>query len=95
MTRNEFKQVIKIMSFWKIDKRRGNYKLPNGNRLSDYLERFTLDFLRRSLKAIAKDGTVQDWLSPDTIFYPFRDNEPLDWTEQAERVRALVAEMVS
>ena len=27
--REDFKQIIKLRSFWKIDRRRGNYELPD------------------------------------------------------------------
>ena len=37
MKREDFKKVIKLRSFWKIDRRKGNYKLPNGKMLSDYI----------------------------------------------------------
>lgn len=37
MKREDFKKIIKLRSFWKIDKRKGNYELPNGNRLSSYV----------------------------------------------------------
>ena len=35
MKREDFKKIIKLRSFWKIDKRKGNYKLPNGNTFQD------------------------------------------------------------
>ena len=37
MERADFKKVIKIMSGWRIDKRKGNYRLPNGEKLSGYV----------------------------------------------------------
>ena len=37
MKREDFKKIIKLRSFWKIDKRKGNYKLPGGDNLSVYV----------------------------------------------------------
>ena len=35
MKREDFKKIIKLRSFWKIDRRKGNYKLPNGKFLDN------------------------------------------------------------
>ena len=30
MKRTDFMKIIKLRSVWKVDRRKGNYKLPNG-----------------------------------------------------------------
>lgn len=36
MLRKDFIKIIRLRSFWKVDKRKGDYRLPSGDRLSSY-----------------------------------------------------------
>lgn len=46
MKRENFKKIIKLRSCWKIDKRKGNYELPSGKHLLDYI----LDLVESQMK---------------------------------------------
>lgn len=89
MKRNDFKKVIKIFSFWKIDKRKGNYKLPSGEYLSHYLEDFIQDFLNRNNLAIRENGDIAEIID-NRIFIPFGEDEELNTGEQIDRIEKLV-----
>ena len=93
MKRNEFKRIIKIMSFWRVDRRRGNYRLPSGDKLSDYLLGEVLRFLDRNNLAIDSRGDVHEVIS-GAIFVPFADSEELNEEQQEARARAIVREMI-
>ena len=96
MKRTELKTVIKAISDWKIDKRKGNYRLPNGRFLSDYLEEIGEDFLKAFSKAISIDGDVYDYIAEtSTIFRPFLDNERTCQDEQRKRLQAIIFEMLN
>ena len=96
MKRKELKTVIKAISEWKIDKRKGDYRLPNGRFLSDYLEEIGEDFLKAFNKAISIDGDIYDYI-PETsaIFRPFLDNERTCQDEQRKRLQAVIFEMLN
>lgn len=93
MKRNDFKQVVKIFSFWKIDKRKGNYTLPNGAKLSEYLQNLVSEILERNNLAIRSDGSVGEILN-GIIFKPFGD-ETTTPEQQEKAVHALIFEMLS
>lgn len=96
MKRTEFKIVIKALSDWKIDKRRGDYNLPSGRRLSDYLEDVGETFLKAFDKAISIDGDIYNF-NPQTgtVFRPFLDDEKTCQDEQRKRLKAVVFEMLN
>lgn len=93
MKRSELKQVIEIFSFWSIDKRKGDYKLPSGVRISDYLERLTSELLRRNSLAIRADGSVGE-LIDGKIFKPFGNDEMTTPEQQEKAIHALIMEML-
>lgn len=93
MKREDFKKIIKIMSDWRIDKRKGNYRLPNGEKLSDYVYTITEKFLHNNGMAIADNGNIYAIID-DKIFIPFADNEKYDYLTQSERIEKLVKEMI-
>ena len=96
MKRKEFKIVIKAISDWKIDKRKGNYRLPSGRFLSDYLEEIGEDFLKAFRKAISIDGDIYDYIpETSTIFRPFLDNERTCEDEQRKRLQGVIFEMLN
>lgn len=93
MKRKEFKQVVKAFSSWRIDRRSGDYRLPNGERLSAYLIRQAAKICRLFNIAIGSDGNIYDIID-NKIFKPFDIDEALDYTEQYERICHLIKEMV-
>lgn len=96
MKRNELKIIIKAISNWKIDKRRGNYRLPSGRLLSEYLEEIGEDFLKAFNKAISIDGNIYDYIAETaTIFRPFLENEKTCQDEQRKRLKAIIFEMLN
>ena len=96
MNKKELKTVIKAISDWKVDKRKGNYRLPNGRFLSDYLEEIGEDFLKAFSKAISINGDIYDY-NPQTatILRPFLDNEQTCQAEQRKRLKAIIFEMLN
>lgn len=96
MKRKELKTVIKAISDWKIDKRKGDYRLPSGRLLSDYLEEVGEDFLKAFRKAISIDGDIYDFIpETSTIFRPFLENERTCQDEQRKRLQAIIFEMLN
>lgn len=93
MKRADFKKIIKIMSDWTIDKRRGNYTLPNGDTVSGYLRTMAEKFLHNNGIAIAENGNIYDTINGE-IFIPFAENEKYDYLTQSERIENLVKEMI-
>ena len=91
MLRSDFKQVIKCVSIWRIDKRKGNYKLPNGDRIRDYLAELVGDLLTNNRWGIAENGNVRDIVNGE-LYVPFKANEPL--INQDIRVIKLINEML-
>lgn len=97
MKRDDFKKIIKLRSFWKIDRRKGNYKLPDGSWLSEYVaklieQQMDLDGIR-----IAADGNLKlatydhpNWI----IMPPFEENEICSFEEECKRTNELVREMI-
>ena len=93
MKRADFKKIIKIVSDWTIDKRRGNYTLPNGETLSGYLRTITERFLHNNGMAISESGNVYNIIDGE-IFIPFAENEKYDYLTQSERIEKIVKEMI-
>jgi hypothetical protein len=97
MKREEFKQVVKAFSFWRIDKRKGNYRLPSGARLSFYLEELTSDLCNNNKIAFAKNGNVYAVLkqgNDDIIFIPFAEDENFNNAEQEKRIKSFAWELL-
>lgn len=93
MTRENFKNVVKAFSFWKINKRKGDYKLPNGEFLSSYLQELVANLLSRNDIAFLKNGNLGDVLN-GSIFVPFGIDEEIVLEEQERRIRCFVREMI-
>lgn len=91
MKRNDFKIIIKICSFWKIDKRKGNYKLPNGETLRNYLFKLINELLIKNNWAISNNGNIYEVIN-ELIYIPFGENEALG--NQEERIKELIREMI-
>ena len=94
MTRQDLKQIIKLRSIWKVDKRRGNYRLPSGCFLRKYLEELLETQLQIDSLGIANDGSIQPLSHDGIIYYLFGENELTDDEEQMKRRKKLIAEML-
>lgn len=98
MKRDDFKKIIKLRSFWRVDKRKGNYRLPNGTRLSDYLIGLVESQLKIDMLGIAKDGSIQPMVNQGddlVIMKPFAENEATNDDEQDTRIERLVYEFLN
>ena len=100
MKREDFKQIIKFRSCWKVDKRKGNYKLPNNERLSDYIERLVRSQMEIDHLAITSLGhlcvcDIPICMADDYIIYiPYGFNENCSFDEMERRIKRLVYEIV-
>lgn len=106
MLRKNFKNIIKNRSFWKIDRRKGNYKLPNGNFLNDYVTDLVWSQMELDSIAIRENGNFADVTKQpfekregyddfDYILCPaFEGNEVCSLDEMEWRVKKLVWEIV-
>ena len=58
MERKDFIKIIRLRSIWKIDHRKGDYTLPNGKRLSSYVERLVESQMALDNLKIRKNGNL-------------------------------------
>lgn len=105
MKRENFVKIIKLRSFWKIDKRIGDYVLPNGDKLSRYVHSLVTSQMEIDGLGIRKNGdlcfcTGGKW-NDDTkdfdnfeLMPPFEDNETCGFEVMERRVNGLVREIV-
>lgn len=95
MTRDNFIQIIKLRSEWKIDKRRGNYELPNGTHLRDYVLRLVESQLELDNLGIRANGDLCFYDKVNSRLMPkFEDNEPCTEEEIQQRIKKLIIEIV-
>lgn len=94
MKRDDFKKIIKLRSCWKIDKRRGNYKLPSGHRLYDYVYELVESQLKVDNLGIDSNGNLHCMSDKYIIIPPFKDYEKSSFQEQIERVDKLVYDII-
>ena len=97
MKRENFKAIIKNRSFWKIDKRRGNYELLNGEKLYSYVERLVDSQMKLDNLAIGKDGNLyfaEISLEVVHIMPDFHEDEYITWDEHEKRIENLIWEMI-
>lgn len=105
MKRANFKQIIKLRSFWKIDKRKGNYKLPNGDLLSDYVEALVIGQMQLDNIYIRENGDLCDgiegkWNADNkefddyTLMPAFEKTEYCAFDEMQRRIQKLVSEII-
>lgn len=105
MERSDFKQIIKLKSIWRVDRRKGNYRLPSGSYLKDYI----YDLVDRELKferlGIASDGNLyfcvpSEWddtkkqFTDHHIMIPYGDNEAVSYNDMDCRIDKLVNEII-
>ena len=98
MKRNDFIKVIKLRSCWKIDRRIGDYKLPNNERISIYVEKLVREQIKLDKLAISHDGDLKYCGERNGTIYeisaPFEEIEQCGFAEQESRIEKLVREIV-
>ena len=105
MKREDFKKIIKLRSFWKIDRRKGNYKLPNGKRLSDYITSLVESQMQLDNLGIRSNGDLcmvsgGCWndetkeFDDYTLMPAFESNENCSYDEMDRRIKSIVYEIV-
>lgn len=105
MKRTDFMQIIKLRSVWKIDKRKGNYTLPNGEHLTAYIARLVDSQMKIDNLGIRKNGDLcacsgGNWNIESKSFDDFQlmpdfeRNEACTYDEMENRINKLVREIV-
>lgn len=105
MKREDFVKIIKIRSCWEIDKRRGNYKLPSGERLSVYVTTLIESQLKIDNLGIRENGnlcfcTGGEWNKESkefdnfTLFPDFEANESCTYNDMERRIQHLASEII-
>ena len=105
MKREDFKKIIKLRSFWKIDKRKGDYKLPNGKRLSDYVADLVESQMKLDNLAIRENGDLciasgGRWnvdtkeFEDYTLMPAFQKTEVCSFDDMEKRISVLVREII-
>lgn len=106
MKREDFIKIIKLRSAWKIDKRKGNYTLANGEKLSKHIRTLVESQMQLDHILIASDGNLYFGLdevvwsnethcfNDFTIMPPFKENEICSYDEQEKRISLLIGEIV-
>lgn len=105
MKREDFKKIIKLRSVWKIDKRKGNYVLPNGEKLSSYVIELVESQMKLDNLLIRNNGDLcfgfgGEWNTETkefddyTLIPPFEDNETCTYDKMENRIIALVNELL-
>ena len=98
MTRNEMKQILRIRSVWDFKRRRGDYRLPSGDRLSDYLlgllrEQMDLDDL-----VLTEDGGFYAGVYMGDfwkVFVPFQKDTTISLDREDVLLRGFIHELIS
>ena len=98
-------QIIKLRSLWKVDKRRGDYKLPNGDRLSKYIMDLVESQMRLDNLGIRENGnlcfcTGGNWnteindFDEYTLMPAYENNEMCPYNDMERRIKNLVSEII-
>ena len=105
MKREDFKKIIKLRSCWKIDKRKGNYKLPNGDKLSNYVYGLVESQMKLDNLGIRANGdlcmvsggvwnTETKEFEDYTLMPEFQKNEVCSFDDMEKRIRVIVSEII-
>lgn len=105
MKREDFKKIIKLRSIWKIDKRKGNYELPNGEKLSTYVRNLVESQMKLDDLQIRENGnlcfgsggkwnTETKQFDDYTLMPPFENNEICSYDEMEKRITKIVNELL-
>ena len=105
MKREDFKKIIKLRSAWKIDKRKGNYILPSGDKLSSYVRELIESQMKLDNLLIRTNGDLcfgsgGEWNTETkqfddyTLMPPFENNETCSYDEMEKRITKIVNELL-
>ena len=105
MKREDFKKIIKLRSFWKINKKKGNYKLPNGNNLSIYVTDLVESQMKLDNLGIRSNGDLcfmsgSEWndktkkFNDYTLMPAYENNEVCSYDDMEKRINRLVHELL-
>lgn len=105
MKREDFKKIIKLRSFWKINRRKGDYKLPNGERLSDYVQGLVESQMQLDSLGIRENGdlcmvsggawnTETKEFDNYTLMPAFENNENCSYDDMEKRIKFIVYEII-
>ena len=105
MKREDFKKIIKLRSCLKIDRRKGNYKLPNGKKLSDYVTNLVESQIKLDNLGIRANGDLcmassGTWNTDTkefddyTLMPEFQNNEVCSFDDMEKRIRVIVSEII-
>lgn len=105
MKREDFKQIIKLRSCWKIDRRKGNYTLPNGDKLSTYVTKLVESQMKLDDLGIRESGNLcfcsgGKWnndtkdFNDYTLLPAFEENEICSYDDMENRIKHLVSEII-
>ncbi len=105
MKRQDFIKIIKLRSAWKIDHRKGDYMLPNGEKLSVYIEKLVESQMKIDELGIRKNGDLCScagggWNTENkdfndfTLFPDFEEQETCSYEAMERRIERLVSEIV-
>lgn len=103
--REDFIKIIKLRSYYKIDKRKGNYKLLNGY-LSDYIEKLVLSQMNIDNLAIAENGNLcpfsggvwnenKKWFEDYRFVSDDKEDEFCPFSDMEIRINKLVNDIIS
>lgn len=105
MKRKDFMQIIKLRSIWKVDRRKGNYTLPSGEKLSWYIGNLVESQLAVDKLGIGSDGNLYPayggaWndetknFDDYTLTISFKGDEICPFDLMERRIKALISEIV-
>lgn len=105
MKRTDFMQIIKLRSVWKVDRRKGNYKLPNGEKLSSYITELVESQMKIDNLGIRENGnlcfcTGGNWNTETndfddcTLMPAYENNETCTYDDMEIRIKVLVSEII-
>lgn len=105
MNRKDFIKIIKLRSCWKIDRRIGNYELPNGLQLRDYIKHLVESQMQLDNLGIRENGDLcfcsgGSW-NPDakefddfTLMPAHESNECCSYDDMEKRINYIVSEII-
>lgn len=96
--RNDFTKIVKMLSFWKIDRRKGNYELVGGKKLKDYLFDLVQGFCLDNSLAFGDDGHLhyaeREKASVKMFYFWMPKVEETTSYEQVIRIERFISEML-
>lgn len=72
MKRTDFAKIIEKMSYWKPDGRKGNYRLPNGQSLQNYIADLIDGAFARYSAVITASGNIHKGATYDRAIQAYR-----------------------